>query len=128
MASRRLKASVEERGQSAGRPGLACAAFAGLDVTGKTLDSSNWSIVDHVPVIVEFIDRADRIAAFFQMLDKYITEGHQRRWNEAHVLLYRRESVVEDAPKLAMPVPPPAPVVPLSTLPAAEEFPIMQLE
>jgi PII-like signaling protein len=100
--------------------------ICGLDVTGKLLDSSNWSLVEHVPVIVEFIDRADRIGAFLPVLDKFITEG-LATLERAHILLYRRESALEDVAKLAMPAAPPAPVVPLSTLPAAEEFPIMQL-
>ena len=100
--------------------------ICGLDVTGKLLDSSNWSLVEHVPVIVEFIDRADRIGAFLPVLDQCITEG-LATLERAHILLYRRDSALAEAPKPSMPVALPAPIVPLSTLPAAEEFSIMQL-
>src|ERR1700722_3571205 len=68
--------------------------ICGLDVTGQLLDSSSWSLVEHVPVIVEFIDRADRIGAFLPTLDKFVTEG-LATLERAHVLLYRRESALE---------------------------------
>jgi PII-like signaling protein len=36
----------------------------GLDVDGKLLESSRWSMIEHVPVIVEFVDIPAKIGAF----------------------------------------------------------------
>jgi PII-like signaling protein len=100
--------------------------ICGLDVTGKLLDSSSWSLAEHVPVIVEFIDRAERIGAFLPVLERLIPEG-LATLERAHVLLYRRQSAIEPVPQVAMSRDLPAPIIPLSTLPTAEEFPIMKL-
>ncbi len=75
--------------------------ICGLDVTGKLLDSSNWSIVEHVPVIVEFIDRAAKIGAFLLVVERLVPEG-LATLERAHVLLYRRESAIEAVPQVAM--------------------------
>ena len=120
------EALVEEARTQKLAGGVLLRGICGLDVRGKLLDSSNWSLVEHVPVVVEFIDHADRIGAFLPVLDKFVSEG-LATLERAHVLLYRRRSAIEDVPQVAMPQNPPAPIPPLSTLPSAEEFPIMQL-
>lgn len=120
------EALIEEARTQRLAGGVLLRGICGLDATGKLLESSSWSIVEHVPVIVEFIDRAERIGAFLSTLEKFITDG-MATLERAHVLLYRRESAIEDIPQAAMTHEAPAPVAPLSTLPSAEEFPIMQL-
>ncbi len=100
--------------------------ICGLDVAGNLLESSSWSIVEHVPMIVEFIDQPERIGAFLPTLERHIPEG-LATLERAHVLLYRRQSSLEEIPRAPMPRTTAAPIVPLSTLPRAEEFPIMNL-
>jgi PII-like signaling protein len=94
--------------------------FLGLDVNGQLLESSFWSLVDHVPVIVEIVDSARVIGAFLTDVAEIVLEGFATL-ERAHVLLYRhstgRESMRLDVPGA---------ITPLSTLPSAEEFPIMR--
>jgi uncharacterized protein len=120
------EALVEEARKQRMAGAVLLRGICGLDVTGKLLDSSNWSLVEHVPVIVEFIDQPKRIGAFLPVLEQFISEG-LATLERAHVLLYRRESAIEEVPAVEMPHDTPAPIAPLSTLPTAEEFPIMQL-
>jgi PII-like signaling protein len=98
--------------------------FFGLDVTGKLLESSAWSIVEHVPVIVEMVDGPKAIGAFLSVLDEVVLEG-LATLERAHVLLYRQNR--EAAQRAAMRLDVPESITPLSTLPSPEEFPLMKL-
>jgi PII-like signaling protein len=98
--------------------------FFGLDVTGNLLESRAWSIVEHVPLIVEIVDAPKAIGAFLAVLEEVVLEG-LATLERAHVLLYRqnREAIQKAAMRLDIP----GSITPLSTLPSSEEFPIMKL-
>src|SRR5215469_16522300 len=94
--------------------------FLGLDVKGQLLETRAWSLVDHVPVIVEIVDSARAIGKFLTDVAEIVLEGFAAL-ERAHVLLYRHR-----AGEASMPLEVPAAISPLSTLPTAEEFPIMR--
>lgn len=94
--------------------------FLGLDVNGQLLESRAWSLVDHVPVIVEIVDSARAIGRFLTDVAEIVLEGFATL-ERAHVLLYRHNTG-RDAMRLEVP----DPIAPLSTLPSPEEFPIMR--
>jgi PII-like signaling protein len=98
--------------------------ICGLDVTGQLLESSAWSFVEHVPVIVEIVDASRSIGAFLSDVAEIVAEG-LTTLERAHVLVYRQTRVA--AERAAMRLEVPGPVTPFSTLPAAEEFPVMKL-
>ena len=63
--------------------------FFGLDVTGKILESSFWSLTEHVPVIVEVADASEAVVDFLNVVESVLPEGLvalQNRWAS----LYRR--------------------------------------
>jgi PII-like signaling protein len=95
----------------------------GLDVTGKLLESSPWSLVEHVPVIVEFVDGPKAIGRFLSTVEELVLEG-LATLERGHVLLYRhsREASAKAAMRLEMP----GPITPFSTLPSPEEFPVTE--
>jgi uncharacterized protein len=114
--------------QRARRDGLAGATvlrgFFGLDLTGRLLESSTWSLIEHAPVIIEFVDGAAAIGRFLKVVEEVVCEGLVTL-ERAHVLLYRENRAA--AERAAMRLQVPGPVPPLSTLPGPEEFPAMHL-
>src|SRR5204862_4759465 len=98
--------------------------FFGQDVTGNLLESRAWSMAEHVPLIVEMVDGPKAIGAFLSVVQEVVLEG-LATLERAHVLLYRQNR--EAAQKAAMRLDVPGPITPLSTLPSAEEFPLMKL-
>src|SRR5262249_50086988 len=84
--------------------------------------SGRWSIVEHVPLVLEFIDQAQAIGAFLSDVAEIVSDG-MATLERAHVLVYRADRRT----KAVLPLQTPEPVAPLSTLPTAEEFPIMKL-
>lgn len=113
--------------QQARRDGLAGATvlrgLLGLDITGKLLESSAWSLVDHVPLIVEIVDAPQAVGRFLSAVEQMIPEG-MATLERAHVVLYRHgEPDAARAARLEVP----GSVTPLSTLPSPEEFPVMRL-
>jgi len=114
--------------QRARKQGLAGATvlrgFFGLDVTGQLLQSSNWSLVDHAPVIVELVDSPRAIGRFLEAVGEIVQEG-LATLERGHVLLYRRTAAEAARSRILLEVP--APPAPLSTLPSPEEFPVMHL-
>jgi uncharacterized protein len=96
----------------------------GLDVDGRLLESSAWSLVEHVPVIVEFVDGPQTIGRFLSVVEEIVLEG-MATLERGHVLLYRQSR--EAAAKANMRLDVPGPITPFSTLPCSEEFPIMKL-
>ena len=88
----------------------------GLDVTGQMLESGSWSLVEHVPLIVEIVDHPHNIGAFLVDVDEILPEG-LATLERAHVLVYRHNRAAAD--KAAMRLEIPGPVTPLSTLPSS---------
>jgi uncharacterized protein len=96
----------------------------GLDVGGRLLESSAWSLVEHVPVIVEFVDGPQNVGRFLSVVEEVVLEG-LATLERGHVLLYRQSR--EAAARANMRLVVPGPVMPFSTLPSPQEFPIMKL-
>jgi len=117
--------TLVERAKAQGLAGATVLrGFFGLDVTAKLLESHFWSFVEHVPVIVEFVDSPQTIGRFLAVVAEVVPEG-LATLERCHVLVYRQNRAA--AERAAMRLDVPGPVTPLSTLPAPEEFPIMKL-
>lgn len=73
---------------------------------------STWSLVEHVPIVVEIVDSGERIATFIEgPMEKIMVSG-MVTLERANVMMYRKRK--EDQPnKLTLG----APLTPLSTLP-----------
>ncbi|MHB8865571.1 MAG: DUF190 domain-containing protein [Pirellulaceae bacterium] len=98
--------------------------FFGLDTAGRLLASSNWSLVEHVPVIVEFVDDPQAIGRFLSVVEEVVLDG-MATLERGHVLLYRHNRDITKRAQMRLEVP--GPVTPFSTLPSPEEFPVMKL-
>lgn len=96
----------------------------GLDIAGNLLETGRWSLIEHVPVIVEIIDHPKNIGSFLADVNEIVPEG-LATLERAHVLVYRQNRVA--AEKVAMRLAVPGPITPLSTLPSSEEFPAMKM-
>jgi PII-like signaling protein len=96
----------------------------GLDVNGQLLETNNWALVEHAPIIVEFVDSPEAIGKFLSVVEELVWEG-MATLERGHVLLYRQSQ--DQAAKAQMRLDVPCPVTPLSNLPSPEEFPIMKL-
>ncbi|MBI3408698.1 MAG: DUF190 domain-containing protein [Planctomycetes bacterium] len=96
----------------------------GLDCSGRLLETGRWSIVEHVPVIVEVVDHPHNIGPFLADVGEILTEG-LATLERAHVLLYRHNRAAAEA--LAMRLEVPAPIAPYSNLPSPQEFSAMKL-
>lgn len=116
--------SLVERAQGKGLAGATVLrGIMGLDITGQILESRRWSMVEHVPVIIEFVDQAKRIGAFLSDIGDIVFEG-MATLERAHVMVYRHRAIAE---KAVLGTNVPKPITPLSTLPSPEEFPTMKL-
>jgi PII-like signaling protein len=117
--------SLVEQARHAGLAGATMLrGICGLDVTGQLLETSRWSLVDHVPIIVEFVDGPRAIGRFLPVVGQTVPEG-LATLERGHVLLYRRTEAA--AGRTAMRLDVPGPITPFATLPSPEEFPIMKL-
>lgn len=120
--------AVEELVMRARRQGMAGATVLegiyGLDVNGCVLEHSVWSLVEKMPVIVEFVDAAEAIGRFLDTVGEVVLEGFATL-ERAHVLVYRSNHPTADRTTMRVRVPPCANS--LSHFPSAEEFPVMQL-
>lgn len=96
----------------------------GLDVCGKLLESGHWSLVEHVPVIAEFVDSRENIGRFLAAVEEIVHEG-LATLERAHVMVYRHDQPAADRARLRLDLP--GPIDDLSTIPAAEEFPAMKM-
>ena len=96
----------------------------GLDIDGNLLESGRWSLVEHVPVVVEIVDSRQNIARFLGQAVEIIPEG-VITLERAHVMLYRTSATA--AAKAEMRLDIPAPIAALSTIPSEEEFAMMKL-
>lgn len=117
--------SLVERARTLGLSGATVLrGFFGLDVNGRLLESGRWSLVEHVPVIVEFVDCPQAIGRFLSVVEEVVLEG-LATLERGHVLLYRQSR--DAAARASMRLEVPGPVTPFSTLPRPEEFPVMKL-
>jgi uncharacterized protein len=117
--------SLVQRAMSNGLAGATVLrGFFGLDSNGQLLESSRWSLVEHVPVIVEFVDGPQVIGKFLSVVGDVVEEG-LATLERAHVLMYRHSQKEVDKARRHLAVP--GSITPLSTLPSPEEFPVMQL-
>lgn len=116
--------AIVERANAAGLAGATVLrGIGGLDHSGHLLDPGKWSLVEHVPVIVEIVDTAAAIGPFLATLDEILPQG-MVSLERAHVLTYRRAAgVAKEAQRLQVP----AALAELSTIPTAESLPIMKL-
>jgi len=117
--------ALVQRAKSEGLAGATVLrGFFGLDLAGRVLDSNPWSLVEHVPVIVELVDSPRAIGRFLTAVGQIVLEG-MATLERGHVLLYRQNRVAAERAGMRLEVP--GPVTPFSTLPSPEEFPVMKL-
>jgi PII-like signaling protein len=117
--------AVLERARSANLAGATILrGIMGLHFCGQILESKPWSLVEHVPVVVELVDDAYDIGRFLTMLREVIPEGLVTL-ERAHVLVYRHTEKAAERARQHLQVP--GPITRYSTLPSEEEFPIMKL-
>src|SRR5207244_10888698 len=67
----------------------------GLDIAGRLLESGRWSLVEHVPVIVEIVDHPHNIGPFLADVEDIVAEG-MATLERAHVLVYRQNCRTAD--------------------------------
>jgi PII-like signaling protein len=96
----------------------------GLDIRGQLLESHAWSLVDHVPIIVEIVDAPQAIGCFLSVVAQTVPEG-MATLERAHVVFYRHGGSTARQGDRRLEVP--GSITPLSTLPSPEEFPVMRL-
>lgn len=122
-----LQPAAEALVERARRDGLAGATLlrgiGGLGEDGRLLERGRWSLAEHVPVIVELVDTRERIGQFLATVGE-VAPHAVATLERAHVMVYRHGQASADATALR---PVPDKIVDLSTLPDAEEFPIMKL-
>jgi PII-like signaling protein len=117
-------AELVTRARAAGLAGATVLeGFLGLDVAGHLLESSAWSLVERVPVVVEMVDAPGGIGAFLGVVAEVVHEG-LATLERGHVLVYRHGAAAAERARKRLQVP--GPVPDLSTLPSAEEFPAMK--
>jgi PII-like signaling protein len=117
-------AALVRRAMSGGLAGATVLrGFFGLDVTGRLLEGRAWSLVEHVPVIVEIVDGPRVIGQFLSVVEEVVEEG-LATLERAHVLMYRHSAKAVDRARRHQVVP--GSIEPLSTLPSPEEFPVMR--
>ncbi|MFN4261760.1 MAG: DUF190 domain-containing protein [Gemmataceae bacterium] len=96
----------------------------GLDVTGTLLETRAWSLVEHIPIIIEMVDNPQRIGHFLAEVDAIVPEGLVTL-ERGHVLLYREQSSEAERARMRRDVPTNG--TPFAFLPSPEEFSIMKL-
>jgi PII-like signaling protein len=95
----------------------------GLDAAGKLLETTFWSLVEHVPVVVEVVDAPAAIGGFLAVIAEVVPECLVTL-ERAHVLVYRQNVASAEKARLRLDVP----TAPESVaLPSPEEFPVMKL-
>jgi PII-like signaling protein len=62
--------------------------FYGLDRAGAILEEHTWSLVQHLPVIVEVVDDAAKVEALLATVEPVLRDG-VITLERAHVLMYR---------------------------------------
>lgn len=95
----------------------------GLDFEGRLLDAGSQFIADQLPLVIEIVDHVADIGRFLPSIREIVPKA-VITLERAHVMLYRQSRVAADHAKAHLEVP--GPVPDLSTLPSAEEYPIMK--
>ncbi len=114
-----------ERARSAGLAGATqLHGIFGFGLDAVLLETSRWALVERTPVIVEIVDSRQNVARFLNEVVEIAPEA-AITLERAHVMLYRSSVVAAEAVRTRLDVP--DPIQSLSTLPAAEEFPMMQI-
>jgi PII-like signaling protein len=96
----------------------------GFGLDGVLLETSRWAVVERTPVIVEIVDSRDNVGRFLSEVVEIAPEAVVTL-ERAHVMLYRHNAAAAEAARTRLDVP--GLIEPLSTLPTAEEFPMMQI-
>ncbi len=96
----------------------------GLDINGTLLESGRWSLIEHLPVVVEVVDSRANIARFFEHVAEIVPEGIITL-ERAHVMVYRAGEAAASQARARLEMP--AAIAALSTLPTEEESPMLKL-
>jgi PII-like signaling protein len=96
----------------------------GLDLNGCLLESGRWSLVEHVPIVVEIVDSRPNIARFLGHVIEIISEGIITL-ERAHVMLYRSGAAAAAEARAHLEIPEPIPA--LSTVPSEEDFAMIKM-
>src|SRR5947209_8576841 len=92
-------------------------------VGGETVESGRWALVEHHPVILEFLDSPRAVGAFLgDMIE--VAPRALATLERAHVLAYRRRD--DEAARVASHLAAAGRPDPAAYLPDPEEFPIMR--
>jgi len=97
--------------------------FLGVDVLGHKIEPRLWSLAQHRPVVIEFLDRPAVIGVFLADVVEVVHEG-LLTLERAHVLAYRKRE--RDAGRVAAHLAVPGRPDPAAYLPSPEEFPVMR--
>ena len=117
--------AIVEHAKQAGLAGATLLrGICGLDFQGQLLSPGAWSLVEHLPVIVEIVDSSASIGPFLATLAEMIPEGVVSL-ERAHVLSYRHGDAGTSFTKTQLGLP--GPIKDLSTVPTGEELPMMKL-
>jgi PII-like signaling protein len=119
-----LAQRIVERARAEGLAGATVMhGIMGLDFEGRFFDSAETAFGAHLPMVVEIVDSPQSIGHFLTTL-RQIAPRAVVTLERAHVMVYRRSA--EEAEHSQMGLSMPGPVKDLSTLPCAEEFPLMK--
>jgi len=105
-----------------------CTVLRGIYGAGRrgVLSASDWSVVQHLPVIVEIVDAPAAVAAFVDgPLADLVTDG-LATLERAAVITYRHR--YDDRGTGTAPAPLPGALAPLSTLPPLQPRPHMKVD
>jgi hypothetical protein len=96
----------------------------GLDIDGKLLESGRWSLVEHLPVVVEIVDSQANVGHFLHDVAEIVPAG-LITLERAHVVVYRCGAAAARQAQSHLELP--GPIAELSTLPSEEDFPMMKM-
>ena len=117
--------TLVERARHAGLAGATqLHGIYGFGPNCQMLESGRWSLVERRPVIVEMVDSRRNIGQFLSEVIQIVPEA-VLTLERAHVMLYRHSDATAEAARTRLAVP--EPIASLSTLPTAEELPMMQI-
>jgi PII-like signaling protein len=95
----------------------------GLDASGQVVEPGRWALVEHRPLVLEFLDSPQVIGTFLPDVAE-VVPGGLATLERVHVLAYRRRSA--EAARLASHLEVPHRRDPATDLPNPEEYPIMR--
>jgi uncharacterized protein len=94
---RSLAEAIVERAREEGLAGATMLrGIEGFGASGRLHTTRILSLSDDLPILIEIVDREDRIASFLPVIDEMVTEGLVTMEN-VHVCLYRaRRPALDD--------------------------------